>query len=234
VKFILFAFLSIAALAQTRTDIPRMPNGKPNFKGVWQHPYVPDMTVTRGDQTGTKELPYTQKGADNFKNYDPAHGDYTGQCLPMGLSRSQNAPYPIQIMQDDDYLSFLFEQGTWFNIVYLDNRPHPSGDALNPNWFGHSVGHWEGDTLVIDTVGFNGKTRLDTIGHPHSDQLHMTQKLKFVDNNHFEYETIIDDPVMYTKPWNNKRIYTRMKPGSELIEYSCEENNKDYTEGHIK
>jgi len=87
---------------------------------------------------------------------------------------------------------------------------------------------------VVDTVGFNGKTRLDTIGHPHSDKMHVIQTFKYTDPDHLAYEVTVDDPVYYTKAWKNQRVFTRMPPGQELIEYSCEENNRDFTQGHIK
>jgi hypothetical protein len=230
-KMLILALTTVGMAAAA--DIPRMPNGKPNLQGVWDHPYVPDMSKDRlPDQKGAGELPYTSWGGDNFKNYDVAKYDYTGHCLPFGLIRSVNVGgYPIQIMQNEDYIALLFEQNTWFHVVYM-NRDHPKD--LQPTWFGNSVGRWEGDTLVVDTIGFNGKTRLDTIGHPHSDQLHLTQRFTLTDAQHIAYQIIVDDPKTYTKPWKNERIFTRMKPGEELIEYSCEENNRDFTQGHIK
>jgi hypothetical protein len=229
----LAALLTIPMAWGQTQKTPRMPDEKPDFQGVWQHPYVPDMSKDREDQKGAGELPFSAVGADNFKNYDVSKFDYTGHCLPFGLLRSVNVGgYPIQIMQNAKYLAFLFEQNTWFNIVYLDGRDHPKD--LEPTWFGHSIGKFEGDTLVIDTVGFNGRTRLDTIGHPHSAKMHVIQRIKYADLNHLNYEVTIDDPVMYTRPWKNERIFTRMKPGEELIEYSCEENNKDFIQGHIK
>jgi hypothetical protein len=230
----LMLFGLVAANAQTKSSaIPRMPDGKPDFQGVWQHPYVPDMSKDRENQKGAGELPFTKVGADNFKNYDVAKFDYTGHCLPFGLLRSVNVGgYPIQIMQNSKYVAMLFEQNTWFHVVYMDGREHPKN--LDPTWFGHSIGRWEDDTLVMDTVGFNGKTRLDTIGHPHSDKMHVTQRFTYTDPDHIAYEVTIDDPVYYTKPWENKRTFWRLQPGEELIEYSCEENNRDFTEGHIK
>jgi hypothetical protein len=223
-----------AAIAKAQNQaIPRMADGHPDFQGVWQHPYVSDMTKDAANQKGAGELPFTPEGAANWKNYDPANFDYTGHCLPFGILRSMNVGgYPIQIMQNSKYLAFLFEQSTWFDIVYMDGRAHPAD--LNPTWFGHSVGKWEGDTLVVDTVGFNGRTRLDTIGHPHSDAMHVIQRFTYTDSEHLTYEVTIDDPKTYTKPWKNTRTFWRMKPGEELIEYSCEENNRDFTEGHIK
>ena len=95
------------------------------------------------------------------------------------------------------------------------------------------MGHWEGDTLVIDTVNFNGKTKLDTIGHPHSDQLHVIQRWTRTDLGHISYEITIDDPKTYTKPWKNTRTFT-LRPDWEIMEYSCEENNKSLWEGRIK
>jgi hypothetical protein len=214
--------------------VPRTADGKPDFQGVWQHPYVPDMTKDREDQKGAGDLPYTDWGRNNFETYDVSKFDYTGRCLPFGLLRSVNVGgYPIQIMQNNKYIAFLFEQNTWFHVIYMDGRPHPK-EFENPTWFGHSIGHFEDDTLVVDTVGFNGKTRLDTLGHPHSDQLHVIQRLAMTDSDNIRYEVTIDDPKTYTKPWKNTRRFWRMLPGEELIEYSCEENNRDFTEGHIK
>jgi hypothetical protein len=231
-KQALLFLVALSALGQ----IPRTADGKPDFQGVWDHPYVPDMTADRKDQKGAGELPYTAWGADNFKNYDVAKFDYTGHCLPFGLLRSVNVGgYPIQILQNAKYLAFLFEQNTWFHVVYMDGRGHPPVTKdTNPTWFGHSVGRFEKDVLIVDTVGFNGKTRLDTLGHPHSDQLHVIQRFEFTDADHLAYEVTIDDPKTYTRPWKNARVFTRMKPGEELMEYSCEENNRDFTEGHIK
>src|SRR5580658_7322637 len=121
-------------------SIPRTPDGKPDFQGVWQHPYVPDMSQNRENQKGAGPLPFTAAGADNFKNYDVSKFDYTGHCLPFGLLRSINVGgYPVQIMQNSQYISLLFEQNTWFNVIYMD-RPHPA--KLEPTWFGNSVGRW--------------------------------------------------------------------------------------------
>jgi hypothetical protein len=211
---------------------PRLANQKPDFNGVWEKPYVPDMTRSGRDQRGFADLPFTPAGLADWKAYDPADGDYTGSCMPFGFSRSFNSPYPMQIMQNDKYVALLFEQNTWFHVVPLDGRDHPKGDELNPTWFGHSIGRWDGDTLVIDTIGFNGYTRLDTVGHPHSEALHLIQTLRRTDAEHIAYTITVEDPKIYTKPWKNERVFTRSK--GELIEYSCEENNVSLWEGRIK
>jgi hypothetical protein len=225
---------SVAALGQRfqplTGPVPRTADGKPDLSGVWEHPFVPDMTKDAPNQKGTAELPFTEWGANEWKIYDAANGDYTGACLPFGLSRSVNSPYPIQIVQTPKYVALLFEQSTWFHVVPVDGRAHRKQD---PTWFGDSIGRWEGDTLVIDTVNFNGHTRMDTVGHPHSDQLHLTQRFTRTDLGHISYEMIVEDPKTYTKSWKNTRTFI-LRPDWELMEYSCEENNKDLRDGHIK
>ena len=209
---------------------PRTSSGKVDFSGVWQKPYVPDLTRDSVDFKGVAELPLTPWGAAEWRTYDAAEGDYTGACLPFGMTRSVNTPEPMQIMQSDAYFTFLFEQNSWFTVVPIDGRPHRQGIAT---WFGDSVGRWEGDTLVIDTVNFNGKTRLDTIGHPHSDQLHLVQRFSRPDRGHIAHEMIVDDPKTFTRPWKTTRTLT-LRTDWEMMEYSCEENNKSLWEGRIK
>ena len=133
---------------------PRTPDGKPSFSGVWDVPYTPDMS------RGVGALPFTEWGEQNWKSYDPAKFDYTAHCLPMGWTRQMNAPMPLEIMQEPNRIAMLFEAWNTFKVVPIDGRDHPKN--VDPTWMGNSVGHWEGDTLVIDTIGFNDKTRLDT------------------------------------------------------------------------
>ncbi len=227
---------------------PRMPDGKPDFSGLWERPYTPDMSAySRNQQPDPslpddpapranpnsrpkKLLPFTDLGLKEWKAYDPANGDYTGSCMPFGLTRSINSPDPLQIMQNAKYIGFLFEQNTWFHLARI-NGTHTKNPT--PTWFGDSVARWDGDTLVIDTLGFNGRTRLDTIGHPHSKDMHVIERYTRTDLGHIAYEITIDDPVTYTKPWKNVRTFT-LRPDWEIMEYSCEENNKDFFEGHIK
>jgi hypothetical protein len=213
---------------------PRTPSGKPDFSGVWDHPYVPDMSRSNARnpaiQSGPNALPYTPAGSENIAAYDPAkNGDYTGMCMPFGLMRSMNSPYPLQIMQNDKYVAFLFEQSTWFHLAPFKAQHSPDP---NPTWFGESISRWDGDTLVVDTVGFNGFTRLDTKGDPHSDKLHLVQTFTMTDAGHIAYTVTITDPVYYATPWTNQRTFT--KTNDELLEYSCEENNRSLWEGRIK
>ena len=145
--------------------------------------------------------------------------------------RSMNSPDPIQFIQNAPFLALLYEQNTWFKLIPIDGRPHAKG--LDPTWFGDSVGHWEGDTLVVHTNNFNGKTRLDTIGHPHSDALEITERFTRPDLGHMSYEVTIHDPKAFTEDWGNKRTFT-LRTDTQIMEYSCEENNKSLWEGRIK
>jgi hypothetical protein len=261
VKYILITAALMAAVPvfgqgrggpQVTGPAPKTQDGKPDFSGLWQRPYTPDMSITatdlngkqyplenpaadngkaKGGGRGPRLLPYTEKGAANWKAYTPDQGDYTGACLPFGLMRSMNSPDPIQVMQSKEYLSLLYEQNTWFKVFPLDGRAHDP--KKTSTWFGDSIGHWEGDTLVVDTTNFNGRTRLDTIGHPHSDALHIIERFQRPDLGHINYEVIVDDPKVYTEKWKNVRTFN-LRPDWEIMEYSCEENNKSFWEGRIK
>jgi hypothetical protein len=256
----LFALLlSIHASGQSPAGVtgeggpPRRADGKPDLSGVWSPPYVPDMTVNRRDQRGfaeapfspddppaqrqklyagnKRDLPFTPAGLADWAAYDAATGDYSGSCFPFGLMRSVNAPYPFQIMQDDRHVAFLFEINTWHHVVPI-TREYPARMADTPTWYGYSIGRWDGDTFVIESKGFNGYTRLDTVGHPHSDALRLTQTFTRIDAKTMAYTVTIDDPKTYTKTWTNERTF-RLNEGG-LIEYSCEENNRGLWEGRIK
>jgi len=206
-------------------EIPRLSNGKPDLSGVWEIPYVNDMS------RGLGALPFTPWGEAEWKSYDVAKFDYTGHCLPAGLTREMNTPMPIEIVQKPNRMAIMFEGFSSFVVIPTDGRDHPK--KLEPTWLGNSVGKWDGDTLVVDSIGFNDKTRLDTIGHPHSDRLHVVQRFTLTDPMHIAYDVTIDDPKTFTEPWSNHRTF-KLRPEWELMEYSCEENNKDLNEGHIK
>jgi len=234
---------------------PRLPNGKPDLSGHWNNPYTPDMaargtvldpktrmplqfarmgepiTNARASATGrgarTYDLPYTERGLKQWTEYDPVNkGDYAGTCLPFGMSRNINSPHGLQMVQNNDALSIMFEQNTWFHFVPTNPSFKWPAD-LPESWNGVSVGHWDGDTLIIETKGFNGYTRLDTSGHPHSKQMVMTNTFTRTDSNTIQHTVTVHDPVMYTQDWMNVRTW-RLKPANDVImEYSCEENNLD-------
>jgi hypothetical protein len=237
---------------------PRLPNGKPDFSGHWNNPYTPNMAGVRGanaldpttlmqfdwphkgdalpdakGQAKTYDLPYTERGLAEWKAYDPEkNGDYAGSCLPFGMPRSLNSPHGVQIIQNADALAFLWEQDTWFHWVPLDpNFKWPSD--LPPSWNGLSTGKWDGDKLIVETKGFNGYTRLDTNGHPHSKDMVITNTFERVDSRSIRHTFTVHDPAMYTHDWTNVRTWT-LKPANDVImEYSCEENNLGLDDGTI-
>jgi len=172
----------------------------------------------------TFDLPYSDWGLKNWKAYDPVkNGDYAGSCLPFGMSRNINSPHGVQIIQNNDAVAFLWEQNTWFHWVPTNGMKWP--EDLPPSWNGVSTGHWEGDTLVIETSGFNGYTRLDTTGHPHSKELKMINTFLRTDARTIQHTVTVHDPKTYTQDWMNVRTWRIKDYPDVIMEYSCEENN---------
>jgi len=211
-----------------KAPAPRLPNGKPDFSGNWNRPGTQDITRTFTNANGTSNkgepnpLPFTPWGQAQWDNYNPPkNGDYAGSCMPFGWIRSFT-PHPMAIVQNNEYITFLFEQSTMFQMVNTEGMPHRK-DAP-PTWFGDSRGHWEGDTLVIDVVDLNGYTKLGTIGHPMSDQSHLIMTFKRPDMGHLEFKWVLEDPKTYTRPISNERVFT-YNPTLELMEYGCMEGN---------
>jgi hypothetical protein len=236
---------------------PRLPNGKPDLSGHWANPYTANMAgrgavidpATRmpltwerqgeqlADSKGTMktfDLPFTEWGRKQWAIYDPvANGDYAGSCLPFGMSRNINSPHGVQIVQNNDAIAFLFEQNTWHTFVPTSATFKWPAD-LPPAWNGVSVGRWEGDTLIIETTNFNGYTKLDTTGHPHSKELKLINTFLRTDSNTIQHTVTVHDPKAYTKDWMNARTWRIKQPTDVLMEYSCEENNLGILDGAIK
>jgi hypothetical protein len=194
----------------------------PNISGVWQAPYTPDLTKPLG-----RDLPYTPYGLDRFKNVVHAD-DPTSYCLPVGPARGIQAPMPFQIVQSAGSVVILFEYQHTFRLIYTDGRGHPSD--LDPfHWFGDSIGKWEDNTLVVDTVGIGDRTWLDTAGHQHSDQLHIVERFQRIDADNMKWIVTFEDPKMYKEPFTVTLPLKRQN--TVLMMYSCEENEKD--RGHL-
>jgi hypothetical protein len=129
-------------------------------------------------------------------------------------------------MPQQKRIVMIFEGGAHlWRVIYMDGRSHPSGDALIPTWMGHSVGHWEGDTLVVDVVGFNEGSWIDMVGDPHTSQFHLTERFTRTDMRTLHYEATIDDPGAYTKSWS-VQFDIAWDPNGEIAEYICQENNR--------
>jgi hypothetical protein len=147
----------------------------------------------------------------------------------MGVPRQAGAfpwrwvRYPTH--EPATHLFLLWEANVHsFRQIFMDGRKHP--EELEPTWFGHSVGRWEGDTLVIDTIGYNDRFWFDRKGHPHTEQLHTIERWTRINYTTLENVVTIDDPGAYTKPWTVKFQAKLSKPGDELMEYFCVENNQ--------
>ena len=207
---------------------PRLPNGKPSFAGIWATTRRADIT-RRLDAHPTghvPELPYTAWGKREWDNYDPVkNGDYAGSCLPFGFPRSVFGPHPTQIIQDNDHMVFLFEQNTMFHIVPSDGRTF--NPELPPSWFGESIGRWDGETFVIESRNLNGYIKIDTAGHPLSDQARLTQTLRRPNFGTIEHTMTIDDPKTYTRPITIANRWPLEPHGTVIMEYSCMEGNID-------
>ena len=223
---------------------PRLPDnpfygvnaGKPDLggKGMWQVPYIINMASARF--TGTDvDVPFRPEAKRIFDERTANHSkdDPEGFCLPPGVPRMMYTPYPAQIYQMADRILFIFEGGAHvWRIIWMDGRKHPADP--NPTFLGDSIGRWEGDTLVVETAGFNDRTALDLMGHPHSDALRVVERYRRRDFGRMDVEMTFDDPKMYTKPFTNVRTWVLMPKSEEVLEYVCTENNKEVEEHHIK
>jgi len=235
-----------AAPAAPAGPVPRLSNGKPDLSGHWANPYTPNMAlravdpVTKqplkfarqgeaipdaiapasGSAARTYDLPYTEWGLKQWKTYDPVgKGDYAGNCLPFGTSRNINAPHGTQILHHVDAIAFLYEQNTWHQWVPMATNFKWPAD-IPETWNGVSTARWDGDTLVMETAGFNGYTKLDTSGHPHSKEMKMTNTFLRTDSNTIQHTVTVHDPKTYTQDWMNVRVW-RLKPANDvLMEYS--------------
>ena len=200
---------------------PRAKDGKPDFSGVWG----PDRNFIYDISSALKKgesLPIQPWAADLAKKR-LSKDDPEANCLPTGVPRL--APYPWKIVQTPTLMVFLFEGNIHsYRQIFLDGRSHPK-DA-DPTWYGDSIGHWEGDTLVVDTVGFNDRFWFDFAGHPHTEKLHITERYRRPDLGHLENEVTIDDPGAYSKPFTMYGKFP-LQTNTEIMEYVCNENNQD-------
>lgn len=200
---------------------PKFPDGTPDISGVWLGG-GPTGDIEDGLAEG-EEIPLLPE-ARKIKESRMAKDDPEANCLPTGIPRI--APYPWRIIQIPNYIYFLFEGNIHsYRQIFMDGRPHPEGDALNPTWYGHSTGRWEGDTLVVDTVGFNDRFWFDFVGHPHTEKLHTIERYTRKDYGTLVNEVTIDDPGAYSRPFH--LLFTaRLRPGEDLMEYICQENER--------
>jgi hypothetical protein len=204
--------------------VPRTADGRPDLNGLWNA--VDGKFLTNIAQRAGFTAPFTPAGAAIFKERQDTLGRDrpAGFCLPHTVPSAMMVPnYPWKIVQSSSLTVILFESFTDFRQIFTDGRGLP--DETAPTWFGYSLGRWEGDTFVVETVGFNDKGWLDDGGHPRSESMKVTERFRRKDFGHLEIEFTFDDPVSYTRPWS-VTIPFQYLPDTEIIENVCE-NEKD-------
>jgi len=200
-----------------------------DISGVWMiQGYVSSERPTDEKITHTMEgeYPPLQPWADELykKRQDDdrrgiAFQNTSAHCLPGGMPQMMiSVPFPIQILQTPGLVTTLHEEFNVFRLIHLDQE-HP--DDLDPTYLGHSVGRWEGDTLVVDTVGRNDRTTIDMLGMPHSDQIRVVERIRLLNPDQLENVITVDDPVAFTRPWSMRRTYRRAPAGVYPAEYIC-------------
>ncbi len=227
---LLFVFLSTSVQAQDADALPapRLPDGTPDFSGVWSGG-GPVGDIAGGLMPGEVMLLTEEYAA--VKAGRMAADDPEANCLPTGVPRI--APYPWRMLQTPAFgtathLYFIFEGNVHsFRQIFMDGREHPPEEELDPTWYGHSIGWWEDDTLVIDTVGFNDRTWFDFLGNPHSTELHTIERYTRIDFNTLENITTVIDPAAYTQPFTIRFTARLQPPEWDIMEYVCNENNQD-------
>jgi hypothetical protein len=152
---------------------------------------------------------------------DDTMDPYITSCAPFGIPRLMNHAGPFEILQTPGRVLMLFETGNSQRQIWTDGRGHPAD--LDSTWMGNSIGRWDGDTLVVDTIGLNDKTWLDTAGHPHSDALHLVERIRRVDHDTLENNLTFDDTKTYTKTWTSKITYKLHADWSIREDIVCED-----------
>lgn len=203
---------------------PRTPDGKPDLSGIWTADSGKYLNNLAGEGV---EVPLQPWAAALYKERLATLGRDKPQvrCLPHGAPDGMLVPgYPFKFIQTPGEMIYLGEEFNQYRQIFTDGRTLPVDP--NPAWFGYSIGKWEGDTLVVETTGFNDGTWLDNGGHPHTDALHLTERFRRRNFGSLELEVTVDDQKAYTKPWKSVTVHFVLLPDTELIENLCE-NEKD-------
>ena len=203
---------------------PRMADGKPDLGGLWNA--VDGRYLTNlGNRAGIT-VPFQPWAEALFKERQDNQGKDrpAGRCLPHTIPNAMLVPgYPWKVVQTPGLVIILFENFTQYRQIFTDGRGFPT--ERNPTWFGYSTGKWDGDTFVVETVGFNDRSWLDDGGYPRSEAMHTTERFRRRDFGHMDIEFTFDDAKAYTKPWS-VTVPFELLPDSDVIENICE-NEKD-------
>lgn len=203
---------------------PRTPDGKPDITGIWDpaRPYFLNIAKDLKES----DIPYRPWAAALYKHRRDTESkeDPTGNCIPGGVPRADAVPYPFKIVRGDRMMIILYEAVQSYRQIFTDGRKLP--EDPNPTWMGYSVGHWDSDAFVVETSGFKNEAWLDNDGHPGSDALDVIERFHRKDFGHMDIEITINDPKAYTRPWT-VTLPLKLLADTELLEYICNENNKD-------
>jgi hypothetical protein len=218
---------------------PRTADGKTDLSGVWlpdrdpngkpegiENDVLPRYFVNITADLKPEEVTLEPSAAAVFKQRLQSQGkdDPTAHCQPTGVPAIGRVPLPYKIVQTPRLIVILYEENTVFRQIFLDGRKLP--EDAEPRFMGYSIGKWDGDTLVVDTAGFNDRGWLDRMGHPHSEGLHVIERFRRRDAGHLDVEVTINDPKTYSKPITYTQRQT-LVPDEDLLEYFCAENEKD-------
>ena len=229
---------------------PRSLDGKPDLSGVWhvQPTGMKEMKRLFGDRADATDVPgmeldtISKYGVNILQDFKPEEAPIRPEaiqiqrgrkisdfpathCLPQGIPLGTMLSEPVKIVQSPKLIAILYEADDKHRQIYTDGRVLPK-EFDQPAWMGYSVGHWERDTLVVETAGFNDKTWLDIMGHPHSEALRVVERYHRRDFGHMDVEMTFDDPKMYTKPFTIK-VTNELWADSDIFEFFCNENEKD-------
>ena len=244
---------STAAAQAPAYRAPRTPDGKPNLNGIWQalntanwdieaHSAGPSVIRELGAAGAIPgglgvveggELPYRPEAlAKKKENYaNRLKLDPEIKCYLPGTPRGTYMPFPFQIIQSPKYIMLVHEYATTVRTIYMDHHT----DAPADSWMGWSNGHWEGETLVVDTTGFNDKSWFDRAGNFHSDALHVIERITARSPETLSYEATIEDPNVFTRPWKmSMPLYRHVEPQARLQEFRCVEFVEDLLYGHLR
>ncbi|HEV2201585.1 MAG TPA: hypothetical protein VGR73_17330 [Bryobacteraceae bacterium] len=231
---------------------PRAPDGKPDLTGVWHLQTTRQEASLTGVESSVEEpgpslAPAPGGGSytnNIFRDMPPADVPETPAgaklraermksgtrpnpsvfCLPMGIPVNNFVIEVVKFIQAPKEIVVIHEVDGSYRQIYTDGRPLPKD--MSPSWLGYSTAHWDGDTLVVETEGFNDRTWLDMIGHSHSEALRLTERYRRRDYGHMDVEMTFNDPVMYARPFTIRFTHALI-PDSDILEAYCNENEKD-------
>jgi len=198
---------------------PRLPDGKPDLSGVYNFAGLPAGTPAPVVKPGAEKYVIV-RGPNDVRGRTTLGPD----CKPLGVPQSYITPYPFQIVHTAKLLVMIFEYPNTFRMIPTDGRPHAVDP--DPKWMGNSVGRWEGDTLVVDSIGFNDKTEVH--GHMHSESLRVVERFKRLDNGSLQYDVTVEDPNVFASPWVIPSRTFALRPELEWVEEFVCETNVDY------